>query len=109
MSDNSGADADLSRRQFVGGSLGGLIAAHESFVRELESQPPEVQAFALDEVTIDELQARMHDGRETAQSLVAAYLERIDAIDQRGPTINAVIELNPAASSIAKTLDDERK
>src|SRR5438552_950984 len=98
MSDNSGADTDLSRRQFVGGSLGGLMAAHGSLVRELETRSHEVQAFALDEVTIDELQARMRDGRETAQSLVAAYLERIDAIDQRGPTINAVIELNPDAS-----------
>src|SRR4051812_1717533 len=99
MSDDSAADTDLSRRQFFGGSLGGLIAAHGNLVRELETRSAEPQAFALDEVTIDELQARMRDGRETAQSLVAAYLERIDAIDQRGPTINAVIELNPDASS----------
>src|SRR3954470_16367411 len=108
MSGNSGADADLSRRQFVGSSLGGLIATHGSIVRELESPNPHVQAhvqaFALDEATIDELQSRMRDGRETAQSLVTAYLERIDAIDQRGPTINAVIEVNPDAKSIAKTL-----
>ena len=37
------------------------------------------------------------------------YLARIDAIDQRGPAINAVIELNPDALAIASQLDAERK
>jgi amidase len=74
-----------------------------------ENGSAQVPAFALDEATIDDLQARMRDGRETAHSLVQQYLARIDAIDQRGPAINAVIELNPDALAIASQLDAERK
>ena len=36
-------------------------------------------------------------------------MQRIDAIDKRGPAINAVIELNPDALAIAEALDAERK
>src|SRR5690242_9617271 len=51
----------------------------------------------------------MKSGQDTSQTLVRQYLGRIDAIDQRGPAINSVIELNPDAASIARQLDDERK
>ena len=57
--------------------------------------PPEGFAFA--EVGIDELQARMGRGEVTSHALTQAYLDRIAAIDDAGPTLNAVIELNPAA------------
>ncbi len=69
----------------------------------------QVPAFELEEATIDDLQSRMRDGRNTAASLVQLYLQRIDAIDQRGPAINCIIELNPDAASIAAQLDAERK
>ncbi len=51
----------------------------------------------------------MRSGGESAASLVKQYLARIDAIDQKGPAINAVIELNPDALAIAAQLDAERK
>ena len=81
-------------------------------VRGIHIRPreqPQTPAFALDELTIDELQKRMRDGAETAHSLAQQYLARIDAIDQRGPAINSVIELNPDALAIAAQLDAERK
>src|SRR5687767_8191181 len=53
--------------------------------------------FAFAEVGIDELQARMGRGELTSHALTQAYLDRIAAIDDAGPTLNAVIELNPAA------------
>src|SRR5213592_4405828 len=37
------------------------------------------------------------------------YLKRIDDIDKKGPAINAVIELNPDALTIADNMDKERK
>jgi amidase len=75
----------------------------------MPTEPVQVPSFALEEATIDELQTRLRDGRDTSQSLVQQYLERIDAIDQRGPALNAVIELNPDAMAIAAQLDAERK
>jgi amidase len=70
--------------------------------------PAEVTPFELDEVTIPQLQDGMKSGKYTAQSLVEKYLARIDEIDKRGPAVNAIIELNPDALSIAKALDQER-
>jgi amidase len=70
--------------------------------------PAEVNPFELDEVTIPQLQDGMKSGKYTAQSLVEKYLARIDEIDKRGPAVNAIIELNPDALSIAKALDQER-
>jgi amidase len=69
----------------------------------------EVKTFELDEITIPELQDGMKSGRFTAQSLVEKYSARIDEIDKHGPAVNAVIEMNPDAPSIAAELDRERK
>jgi amidase len=65
--------------------------------------------FPLAEITIDRLQQAMQSGQYTARSIAEQYLARIDALDQRGPTVNAVIELNPDALAIADALDAERK
>ena len=108
----------LTRRAFVGTSIGGaLVALHATDVHAATSRdetgtgaPQEqVPAFALEELTIDDLQSRMRSGAETSASLVRQYLARIDAIDQRGPAINCIIELNPDAAAIAAQLDAERK
>ena len=66
-------------------------------------------AFPLAEATIDELQARMNAGTLTARELTALYLGRIAEIDQAGPALHAVIEVNPDALAIAEALDAERK
>jgi amidase len=67
------------------------------------------QAPGLHEVTIANLQSRMQSGELTAEKTAALYLERIDQIDRRGPALNAVIEINPDALDIARTLDAEYK
>jgi len=66
-------------------------------------------AFPLAEATIDDLQRRMAAGELTARALAQAYLTRIAEVDQAGPKLNAVIELNPDALVIAEKLDAERK
>jgi amidase len=68
-----------------------------------------VRTFELDESTISELQDGMKSGKFTARSLVEKYSARIAEIDQQGPAINSIIELNPDALSIADSLDQERK
>jgi amidase len=105
----------MPRRSFLGVAAVGAIGAKDILVGEERRSPnpstpsPQVPAFALEELTVDDLQSRMRSGAETSESLVRQYLARIDAIDQRGPAINAVIELNPDASSIAAQMDAERK
>jgi amidase len=50
----------------------------------------------------------MASGESSAHLLVEYYLDRIDRIDRSGPSINAVIEVNPDALDIAQQLDKER-
>ena len=67
------------------------------------------QAFELEEVTIAELQRGMQTGQLTARSIVESYLKRIEEIDQNGPGIHSVVEINPDAVVIADQLDKERR
>lgn len=66
-------------------------------------------AFAYDEADIASLRARMEKGELSSHALTQAYLDRIAAIDDAGPRLNAVIELNPDALKEADALDAERK
>jgi amidase len=57
--------------------------------------------------TVAELQQQLANGETTVREIVESALARIDALDQAGPTVNAVIELNPEALDIADELDAE--
>jgi len=59
--------------------------------------------------TILDLQAQMRAGEQSAVRLTEHYLQRIDALDQHGPLLKSVIELNPDAVANARVLDDERR
>src|SRR6266571_7518508 len=63
----------------------------------------------LEEATIGELQAAMASGQLTARRLAEMYLERIQTLDKSGPTLNSILEVNPAALEIADALDRERQ
>jgi amidase len=65
--------------------------------------------FALDEATLTDLQSAMASGQMTARSITQQYLDRIQALDRTGPTLRAILEINPDALSIADSLDRERK
>src|SRR5579862_542040 len=69
----------------------------------------QAKPFELEEITLAELQEGMQSGKFTARSLVERYTARIEEIDKSGPSVNAVIEMNPDALSIAEDLDRERK
>jgi amidase len=65
-------------------------------------------AFELDEETIGSLQEKLTSGKYSSQQLVELYLKRIENIDKNGFKLNAIIEINPDAVSIAKEMDNER-
>lgn len=62
----------------------------------------------LADASIADLQAGMAEGRWSARDLVAMYRARIAALDRDGPSLRAVLELNPDAAEIAAVLDRER-
>jgi len=63
----------------------------------------------FNEATIAQLQAQMASGELTSQQLTQYYIDRIIALDQNGPGVNAVIELNPGALALARQADQLRK
>lgn len=75
-----------------------------------EAPPTAPPPAAVDVVELSAADARdrMAAGRLTSADLTRAYLERIAAIDDAGPMLNAVIELNPSAVAEAEALDAER-
>jgi len=61
----------------------------------------------VEEITIDQIQTAYQNGDYTITELVQIYLDRIEEIDQNGPALNSVLQLNPDALEIARELDKE--
>lgn len=83
------------------------LSSAREISRAAHSPATAVKPFELEEITVAELQDGMKSGKFTAKSLVEKYTARAEDIDQR--TVNAIIEMNPDALSIADDLDRERK
>ena len=64
--------------------------------------------FDVMEKSVRELGAALESGEVTSVDLVEGYLARIAAFDQQGPTLNAMIAINPNARDEAAALDAER-
>lgn len=106
----------MNRRNFIkNGAIVGLSGTSllaAASPATAESSVSGSEAFLADdellEITIEELQKKMQQGKVSSKSIVKWYLKRIEDIDKNGPAINSVIELNPDAISIAEALDEER-
>jgi amidase len=111
---SDGHDDELSRRSFLrwsalagaGASLTGLPSAPQAAAQGVDLGDAK---FSVKEATIAEMQAEMAAGRLHALGLTRRYLNRIEAIDRRGPGVNAVLAVNPDAEDIARDLDRERR
>ena len=112
----------MNRRKFLkAGSIAGLgigVAGVVSFKEagtvpagrpDQENEHSAAMDFSLNEMTVDALQKKMASGELSSRQITGLYLKRIAAVDKNGPTLNAVIELNPDALAIAGSLDKERK
>ena len=62
---------------------------------------------SFEEASIATLHDQMQRGELRAEELTAWYLERIEAVDRGGAGLNSIIEVNPDALDIARSLDEE--
>src|SRR3982075_3917763 len=88
------------------------LAGAAASVAALQGAPLAALAAApsdLNEATVAQLQALMAKKQLRSAELVDYYLRRIRSLDQSGPTVNSVIEVNPDAGEIASELDRERR
>jgi Asp-tRNA(Asn)/Glu-tRNA(Gln) amidotransferase A subunit family amidase len=75
----------------------------------LSAVPVCAQSFQLAETSISDIHAAMQAGTLTCHDLVQQYLNRIQAYDQQGPKLNAMLYINPQALQQADTMDQEFK
>src|SRR5689334_2774101 len=61
------------------------------------------------DMTVAQLQALMASRQLTSEELTQEYISRILALDQKGPGVNSVIELNPDALALARQADELRR
>lgn len=61
--------------------------------------------FDVVDTTIADIHAAYKSGSLSARKLVQLYFDRIAAYDKKGPSINAVISINPSALDEADALD----
>ncbi len=67
----------------------------------------EAQLFRFEELTIAGIHSGLEAGRFTCRELTQMYLDRIEAYDQKGPALNAIVLVNPRALERAEELDRE--
>jgi Asp-tRNA(Asn)/Glu-tRNA(Gln) amidotransferase A subunit family amidase len=67
------------------------------------------RSFDLLQASASDIQAAVAAGALNYERLVQLYLNRIEAYDKNGPKLNAVLQINPRALEIARSLDEERK
>jgi amidase len=61
--------------------------------------------FKIQDTTIADIHAAYQSGALTARELTEMYLERIETYDQKGPSLNSLISVNPRAIQQAAELD----
>jgi len=99
----------MKRREFLRAGAFACAAAVAYPLFSKFSYALDPDTFEIEETTILRLQEGLNSGKITAVQLIETYRKRIDEIDKGGPSINAIIELNPEATDIAESLDRERK
>jgi amidase len=97
----------IADRLLIAGCVTVLAGCNQTRVAEA----PTTATPALDvvELSATDARERMTSGQLTSEVLTRAYLDRIAKIDDAGPKLDSVIELNPKAVTEAAALDAERK
>src|SRR5438094_959817 len=85
------------------------LSAAVAFLSLLALASARAKTIEFDAATIADINAAFDAGTLTSEALTRMCLARIDAFDRKGPSLHAVIALNPKALDEARALDAERK
>src|SRR5580765_7270920 len=106
----------MKRRDFISTSalatagIGSLLTTSCNSNSTKKAEPvtsaPSPKDFELNEETISSLQEKMVAGKYNSEQITNLYLSRIAEIDKKGPYLNSVIEINPDAVAIARSMDE---
>ena len=83
--------------------------AEDATEMETESKPPRsYEATGWPAKALPEITAALQSGEVSAEAVTQAYLDRIEMVDFHGPTLQAILTLNPNAMAEAQALDAKR-
>src|SRR5262245_24705527 len=71
----------------------------------VSAQPRNAHRFVPEEASISSIHAALSARIVTCVQVIQSYLNRIDAYDHRGPTLNSIITVNPHALDTAAEMD----
>jgi len=89
-------------------AAGALLGAAMIVMPSPARGDPEGAPTQFNDMTVAQMQAAMAAGKLSSVELTRFYIERILKLDQNGPGVNSVIELNPDAIALAQSADDQR-
>jgi amidase len=95
----------IADRLVIGGLLIGIACSQPP----APADPPAPPAIDVVELSATDARDRMARGELTSEALTAAYLKRITDVDDAGPRLSSVIEVNDQADEEARARDAERK
>jgi amidase len=84
-----------------------LAACQPAETPKPAAKPGDFSALVLEPKTAEQVAADIRSKAVTAEAATQGYLDRIAAVDDAGPMLNAVLALNPKALEDAKALDAE--
>lgn len=97
------------RSQAVPTAFHGMIMPVITSVLALYMTFSNAAEINLSSASIEDLNRAIDANQLNSEKLVQLYLARIEAYDQQGPALNAVLTLNPNAMARARELDQERE
>src|SRR5260370_7376325 len=85
--------------------LGRLVTACASLFLGVSPATAKQGSFRLQEATVASIHDAFASGQLTCTQLTKLHLDRIDAYDRRGPSLRAIITVNPRAMETAAEMD----
>jgi amidase len=101
------SDVPMDRRVFLATAVS-LLGIAPALASPVAPAAPATSASPMNELTLADIASQFASGALTSERLTQFYLDRIGALDHRGPNLRAVLDINPRALAIAVELDRER-
>ncbi|MBO6506184.1 MAG: amidase [Kordiimonadaceae bacterium] len=83
-------------------------ATHETATENTEAEAVSYVPTGWLAKSLPDIAAGLQSGEVTSVDLVQAYIERINAVDWSGPSLQSVLSINPDAMAVAAELDAKR-
>ncbi|HXI32280.1 MAG TPA: amidase family protein, partial [Vicinamibacterales bacterium] len=98
---------EIARKLVASPDLRGLTPLQRSQIANWDRETAR-GSFTVVEQSVEQLQDAMTRGLTTSEDIVREYLARQSLFDRGGPTLRAMLALNPRAIAEARALDAER-